>query len=239
MPYFRFASVLRDFRRDAFGTSAILLGICALPAIGMVGLGVDYYNGLSNKTRLDEAADAAAIAAITTAQSYINANAAFQVDPYLTNNAEAAGKAQALKVFPANAGPSFARASAVPSVSMNRTGQTITALVSYTGSTRASFGKLFGVPSLNLHGQSGSSLTMGSYLDFYLVPRHVGIDGAADQYGRPAAADGDQPRPTLLISRRVPVRLPFSGGARATRPLIRVRTQSPCGSIPSAARSRT
>ena len=159
----------RRFRSDVSAGSAIIFALSALPAIGMVGLGIDYYNGLSNKTRLDASADAAAIAAITTAQNYISTNASSQVDPTLTNNAIAAGVAQAQKVFPANAGRSLALASAVPHVTMSRTGQIITATVSYTGTVNTAFGKLFGVPTLSLAGRAGSSLTMGLYLDFYLA----------------------------------------------------------------------
>ena len=159
----------RFFKADRSGAAAIMFALSAVPAIGLVGLGLDFYTGLSHRTRLDAAADAATIAAITTAQTYISNNSGSQVDPYLTSNAIAAGVAQAKKVFPSNAGNSMTNAAAVPSFAMSRTGQTISATVSYTGSVPTSFGKLFGVPALGVSGRSGSSLTMGLYLDFYLA----------------------------------------------------------------------
>ena len=146
-----------------------MFALCLIPAIGFIGLGIDYYRGLSYKSRLDSAADSAALAAITTAQSYIAANSQSQVDPTLTANAIAAGKAQAAKVFPVNASTALAAVTASPTVTMTKTGQTISAQVTYTGAMKTALGGLFGVNTFSLSGVSASSLTMGKFLDFYLV----------------------------------------------------------------------
>ncbi len=115
----------------------------------------------------NSAADSAALAAITTAQRYIAANSQTQADP--TANAILAGKAQALKVFPVNASSAATAVAATPTVTMTRTGQTITANVTYSGTMKTAFGGLFGVNTFNVGGVSASSLTMGKYLDFYLL----------------------------------------------------------------------
>jgi Flp pilus assembly protein TadG len=162
-------AVASRFLSDRSASTSVFLGFAALPAIGLVGMGVDYYSSMTHKTRLEAAADAAAIAAIVTAQNYISTNSSSQVDPYLTNNAIAAGVSQAKKVFPVNAGASFTTASVTPTISMTRTGQSLSATVGYSGAVPASFGKLFGVQQYNVGGHAGSSLTMGSYLDFYLA----------------------------------------------------------------------
>jgi hypothetical protein len=91
-----------------------------------------------------------------------------QTDPALTTNAIAAGKAQALKVFSANAG-STASIASTPVVTMARTGQTINATVTYTAASQNAFGPMFGVNQINMNGDAASSLTMGKYLDFYLL----------------------------------------------------------------------
>jgi Flp pilus assembly protein TadG len=161
--------LLARWRGDRRGNAAIFFAFSLLPAIGIVGLGIDYYTGLSHKSRLDAAADSAAIAAITTAQNYINTNSSSQVDPYLTNNAVAAGIAQAKKMFPVNAGRVLTAVPATPDVSLTRTGQTLTASVTYSGQMSTAFGKLFGVPTFTIAGSVGSSLTIGTYLDFYLA----------------------------------------------------------------------
>src|SRR5579872_6381080 len=94
----------RSLGLDKRGNVAMTFALMAVPLIAMVGLGVDYYKGLSDKARLDAAADAAALAAITTAESYVNNNSQSEADPTLTTNAIAAGVAQASKAFAANAG---------------------------------------------------------------------------------------------------------------------------------------
>ena len=160
---------IRRWYSNRSGNATLLFAFCIISTIGVVGVGVDYYTALSYKTRLDSAADSAAISAITTAQAYINANSSSQVDPYLTNNAIAAGQSQASKVFAVNSASTVTLVSAVPSVSLQRSGQTFTASAKYTGAMKTAFGKLFGVPTLSLAGTSKSSLTMGSYLDFYLA----------------------------------------------------------------------
>lgn len=144
---------------------------CRVSIIGLVGtsgLGIDYFNALASKSRLDLASDAAAIAAINAAQSYIAANSATQVDPALTAGAIAAGKAQSLKVFKSNAG-STANIAATPTITMSRSGQTFNASITYQAASQNAFGPIFGVKQININGSSASSLTMGKYLDFYLL----------------------------------------------------------------------
>lgn len=156
---------------DRRGNVAMMFGLMAVPLIALMGLGIDFYKGLSDKARLDAAADAAALAAISTAQAYINNNSQTQTDPTLTNNAIAAGEAQAIKAFAANAGTVQLVVPTVPTVTMTRPpgSQTFNATVTYSGQTPTSFGGLVGVNTLNISGTSSSSLTMGKYLDFYLV----------------------------------------------------------------------
>lgn len=161
---------LSRIRGNEAGNTAIMLGLCLLPTIGLVGLGIDYWSGLSNKARLDAAADGAALAAINAAQAYYNANVQTQPDPAaLRNGAKAAGEAQGYKTFPVNAGAAVTRTSATPTVTVTPSGQTFTAKVTYTAKMPTAFGKMFGTTNLNVGGSSTSTLTMGKYIDFYLL----------------------------------------------------------------------
>jgi Flp pilus assembly protein TadG len=163
----------RRFRREERGNVAILFSLSALALIGIAGLGIDYYRALTVKARLDLAADAAALAAINTAQAYIIANSGSQTDPTATAIAQA--QAQALKVFKVNAGGAMNLA-ATPAITVTRgqpNKQTLTASVVYTAVSPNMFGTLFGVRNINLtnaaNGGTTASLTMGKYLDFYLL----------------------------------------------------------------------
>jgi Flp pilus assembly protein TadG len=158
-------------RRNKRGNVAITFAMIAVPLICLMGLGIDFYRKLSDKSRLDGAADAAALAAISTAKAYINANSATQVDPTLTNNAIAAGYAQAVKAFAVNAGTVELAVPATPQIQLARQQgtQTFNVTVSYSAQTPTAFGGLVGVNTLTIAGNSQASLTMGKYLDFYLV----------------------------------------------------------------------
>ncbi len=163
--------MIRSALCNRSGTAAILFGICALPTIGVVGLGVDYWRGLSYKSRLDAAADSAAIAAITAAQTYYNANVGSNANSSSLNNAMvSAGQTQGAKVFYTNAGAAASLLSTAPTVTVTPpASQTITSTVKYSATMPMVFGKLFGSPQMALAGQTSSSLTMGSYIDFYLA----------------------------------------------------------------------
>ena len=162
-------NLTRAFGGDLRGTSAVIFAMSLVPVIGILGLGLDYSGALARKARLDAAADAAAVSAIITARDYITANGSSQSDPNLTNNAIAAGKDQGTKTFSLDAAADISTLATNPNVVLNRVGQTITSTVSYSSTSPTSFGGLFGVRSFALGSSAGSSLTLGSYIDFYLA----------------------------------------------------------------------
>jgi Flp pilus assembly protein TadG len=53
------------FRDDRRGNVAMIAALSMLGLVGTAGIGIDYFNALAAKSRLDLASDAAAIAAIT------------------------------------------------------------------------------------------------------------------------------------------------------------------------------
>ena len=186
--YMKFSAILNlwlRFSGDRRGNVAMITALSIIGLTGTAGLGIDYYNALATKSRLDLASDAAAIAAINAAQSYIETNSSTQTDPALSTAAMAAGKAQAVNVFNVNAG-SAATIAATPAVTMTRTGQTFNAAITYQAASQNAFGPIFGVKQINISGSSASSLTMGKYLDFYLL---LDISGSM---GLPTTTQGQQ-----------------------------------------------
>ncbi len=158
----------RDWYRDRRGNVTILYAFAMLPTIALMGLGTDWYQQQAYKTRLDAAADSAAIAAITTAQAYINTHSATQSNA--TANAIAAGQAQAVKVFAVNSGSTQSRIPVTPTITFSPVvNQTLTASVTYSGAMPTNFGRLVGAPTFPISGKATSSLTMGKYIDFYLL----------------------------------------------------------------------
>ncbi|WP_018261114.1 pilus assembly protein TadG-related protein [Methylobacterium sp. WSM2598] len=163
------------------GSVNILFALSLIPVLGLVGLAVDYGLAAADKTTLDHAADTAALAAVVTAKSYIAAN---QGQANLTANAIAAGLAQAANVFAVNAGSvPFAQVTLQPP-QLVRSGQTLTATLSYGATIQNSFGKLLGTPTTLLGNSVTASADLPSYLDFYLL---VDVSGSM---GLPATPGG-------------------------------------------------
>lgn len=179
----RRATYGRLFRRSDAGNVAILFLFCLVPLVGLVGLGVDYGVALSAKSKLDNAADAAAVAAVATAKAYV---AAHPNDINLTTDAVAAGRDRATRAFTINAGHiPFATVQA-PTINITRSasGSTFSSTVQYYATTRNNFGQLFNQASTNLGGSTAASADIPSYIDFYLL-----IDVSASM-GLPSTQDG-------------------------------------------------
>ena len=155
---------LKSFLIDRRGNIAIITGLCALPLMGLAGLAIDYAVAVSDKQKLDAAADAAAIAAITKAQSVILANGG------VTGSALTDGQAQGAKAFKANAGSISFGTVPVPTIAVSQpTPLSLSASVLYSAAVSNNFGGLFGQPTTNLQGTSKSALTLGNYIDIYVV----------------------------------------------------------------------
>lgn len=148
------------------GSINVLFALAVLPTIGLVGLGIDYGMAISGKTRLDNAADAAALAGVVTAKEYIAANAK-QSD--VTAAGLKAGEYQALKAFNVNASKVPFTTVSLSQLEIVRTGQTLDATVTYTATIQNTFGRIFGVSATTITNTVTASVDLAGYLDFYLM----------------------------------------------------------------------
>ncbi len=123
----RLAARAAALPRATGGNLSILFGFSLIPLVGLVGLGVDYGMAMSTKTKLNAAADAAALAAVVTTKAYIAAN---PTDPNLNANAIAAGQRQAINSFNVNAGKvPYTTVNLSPAPVVTRTGQRLDSTV--------------------------------------------------------------------------------------------------------------
>lgn len=177
----RLAAAAASFVRTRDGGINVLFGLSLIPMVGLIGLGIDYGIAFTNRARLDRAADAAALAAIVTAKTYI-ADHSGQAD--MVSLAQKAGETQGVNTFNVNAGnvPLTDVALQAPKVTIS--GQTIEASISYTATVKNSFAKLLLVPTTTVSNTSTASVDLPSYLDFYLM---VDVSGSM---GLPTTADG-------------------------------------------------
>ncbi|KQP61497.1 MULTISPECIES: pilus assembly protein TadG-related protein [unclassified Methylobacterium] len=163
------------------GSVGIIFAFTLIPVIGIVGLGIDYGVATSNKAKLDRAADAAAVAAVVTAKTYLANN---PTQTGVTTKAIAAGIAQATSVFKVNAGNISLGTYQLQTPQLTRTGQTFRSTVTYTAVVQNSFGRIFNVPTVNLQNTTSAAADVSSYLDFYLM---VDVSGSM---GLPTTAAG-------------------------------------------------
>ncbi len=181
---FRLASLSLHFIRfkDASkGSINILFGFLLVPIIGIFGLGVDYGMAVTTKTKLNAAADAAALAGVVTAKAYIAAN---PNDANLNQNAIAVGQQQAINSFNVNAGKVPFATVSLTTNSVTRNGQTLNSKIVYTATIQNNFGKLFRAPTTTISTTVQASVDLPSYLDFYLM---VDVSGSM---GLPSTASG-------------------------------------------------
>ncbi|WP_331288559.1 MULTISPECIES: TadE/TadG family type IV pilus assembly protein [Methylobacteriaceae] len=179
----RLGSRAKDFGRNQGGAINVLLTLAIVPIVGLSGLGIDYGMAVAGKTRLDRAADAAAMAGIVTAKTYIADHAG---QSNVVDAALSAGRSQASRAFTVNAGSIPLTEVSLSPPTVERNGQSLTSTVTYTATVRNTFGRLFLSPSTTFSNTVTASADIASYLDFYLM---VDVSGSM---GLPTSDDGQK-----------------------------------------------
>lgn len=183
------------FAGNEKGGVAILTGLSVIPLVLAAGVAADFAILQTAKARMDAAADAAALAAIKSAQDTVAIRSA--TDPNPRPEAIAAAQAQAEKSFYAQAGKRAADLLAKPTFDVRFTGQEVTAKVAYTAAIASNFGRLAGVNTLNYNGVAGAQLRMPKFLDFYLlvdVSASMGLPSTIAGQNQLALASPDGPQ---------------------------------------------
>ena len=140
----------------------IMFALAIVPIFSMAGFAIDYAQGIKHKARISAAADSAALEAVITARSDSMANKS-------DSTAIADGIAQAQRAFSGNiAGISSISAQPL-NVSLARSGQTFTAVVTYTATSKMFFSNFLKVAAINLGGSSTASVDLPPYLAHYLL----------------------------------------------------------------------
>ncbi len=163
--------MLSRFRRRRDGSSgnvSVMAALVFIPAIGLTGLSVDYGVALKTKFQLNAAADAASLAAISQAQANPGSST-------IVSDATAVAKT----VFATNAGAANDYLAQPLTVSVAKSGRVYTAAVTYKANRPTYFGAILNGGDLTLNGSSTATVTLPSYLDFYLLLDVSGSMGIA------------------------------------------------------------
>jgi hypothetical protein len=214
----RLRAAARRFACEAHGNFTILFAFTAPVLILFIGMGVDYWVALSDKSRMDTAADAAAIAAVNTAVSYYKLNPNNETGTTLKSDAINAGIAQAKKVFAVNMGATKLAQPVTPPVIDICDAATphcgplaFNSNVTWSGNVAAHFGPLVNIPNIGIGGSSGATSGLNAYIDFYVMVDTSGSMGIPIGATLQESIDNQQ---TLIANNPDNPVAPYTGGCQ-------------------------
>ncbi len=162
-----FFARLRAFVGDRHGNVTIIVGLAIVPLFGIIALSIDYSMTLTAKAKLDQAADAAAMAGVVAAQNYV---ASYNGTGNPVPAALVVAQTQAQAQFNANAGATPGGGVLnITNMSFTNSGQVLTGTVSYSLANPTTFAGVLGFKTLTVTGTSTSSMTMQIYTNVYVV----------------------------------------------------------------------
>jgi len=162
---FRLGPLLGRWRRDVRANVAVIFAIALVPLIIAVGCAIDYSRATRVKAKLQGAADAASVAAVSVNSAGYTAAMTMTSDGPVS-----AGVTEATAIFNGNAS-SFSGAYTNLGVTstVTKTGHGLVSSVQFRADVPATFMRILGYQNLAMSGNSSSSTTLPLYLDFYLT----------------------------------------------------------------------
>jgi Flp pilus assembly protein TadG len=137
-------STTAKFSRERSGNVATIFALSAVPLVFLVGMVLDFSSAMQKKARLDAAADAAALAAVT---------------PAMLTQSVAAATTAAQNIFNAEASAISGLSYEAPNiaVSMSPNGLTRTVTVNYAAASVNSFGSILGMTNWPISSGTGTN----------------------------------------------------------------------------------
>lgn len=166
----RLKGLAAAFGADRGGAVAMLFGIACIPMLIAVGVAVDFVRLSDTRSKLDAIADAAALEGAIAAKAYYTSTQnSGQAAATLSVNAIAAGKAQAERMFAAQAGRLGEIQSPQGAASLTIVDQAITSQLSYTATLPFTFGRVVAIDSAQVANTAVAVSSLPQYLDIYIV----------------------------------------------------------------------
>jgi len=158
------ASIVR-FRRDTRANIAITFALATIPILGAVGAATDYSLAVRIRTKLQSAADTAAVAAVSEKSAGWTAAMAMSTD-----GAVPAGVTEATNVFRgvASTMTGFQNLQ-VTSLTVTKTGTNLNSSLQFSAEVPVTFMKALGWQTMTVGGTSTANSSLPLYLDFYLT----------------------------------------------------------------------
>jgi Flp pilus assembly protein TadG len=157
--------LMTRFRNDRRANVAVIFAIACVPLISAIGCAVDYSEATRIKAKMQSAADAAAVAAISQNSAGWLASTA-----QTSNGPVTVAQTDAVNVFNGNVTASSSLYnSLVVTATVMKTGPSLASTVSFSANVPVTFMKLVGWSQLTVTGSSSATSSLPLYLDFYVM----------------------------------------------------------------------
>ena len=185
----RFFTAITRLFRDKSGNVAIIFGLVCIPMVSAAGCAVDYSMATRMRAKLQSAADAASVAAIS-----MKSPGYLQAAGMTGNGPVSAGVTDADNVFDGNMSSITGYTNLNRSSLVTKTGVQLTSTVQFSAQVPVTFLKVLGYQNLSISGTSKSSASLPPYLDFYLaldVSGSMGLPSTTAEAARLQALNPD------------------------------------------------
>jgi Flp pilus assembly protein TadG len=149
-----FGAFIRRFFGDRRGNVAIIFALSLIPVIFLAGMALDFTAATQKRARLNAAADAAALAAVT---------------PTMMGQSVSAAQTAANNIFMGEASTVTGLSYSAPTINITSSGLSRTVTVSYTASSVNSFPNVLGKTSWPISGSATATSSTSPNIDFYLL----------------------------------------------------------------------
>jgi len=180
------------FPRDTRGNIAVVFTLTLLPMLMAIGCAVDYTVATRIKAKLQSAADAASVAAIS-----VNSAGYTAAMSMTSNGSVSAGVTEANTIFNGNTSATPGYTGLSETATVTKTGSSLTSNVQFSANVPTTFLTVIGYQTLTVGGSSSSSTTLPLYLDFYLaldVSGSMGLPSTTAEAQRMQAVNPDNYR---------------------------------------------
>lgn len=163
----RLPKLLADFSANKRGNVAVISALACLPMVAAIGCVIDYTDASMIRTKLQAAADAAALATVS-----VNSSVVTTAKNMGSSGTVSGGSTFATNFFNANLSTTpenVGYTNLTPTSTVSLSGTTMTAKVSFTAQVPTYFMGVMGVSNINISGSSTASYSLPTYIDFYLM----------------------------------------------------------------------
>jgi hypothetical protein len=157
----KLVTAARKITNDRSGNFAMVTTLMFFPMVAMVGLSTDLWHAYEVKTKLDQVADAAALAAITTSSKvYSNGS---------NGTSKTDWDIEARDFFGGNQSLVSPSVDVLVDADIRRDGTRLSSSVSYTADLETTFMKIVGIPFLTIRGTATAEFNVGLFYNVHVL----------------------------------------------------------------------